>query len=123
MPQSELFPFIPSARVVVLPSLWENLGNTTLETMQLGRPVVASWGSGFEEVVQDNISGFLAAPGDVESLGTRILDVLGDRENAERVGQAAIQRAHEFSVEAMAARLADYYQRLIQTDDSRKISA
>lgn len=118
MPQRELFPFIPAARVVVLPSLWENLGNTTLEAMQLGRPVVASWGSGFEEVIQDNVSGFLAAPGDVDSLATRILDVLRDRPNAERVGEAAIRRAQEFSVEAMVARLADYYQQLIGADGS-----
>lgn len=119
MPQRELFPIIRAARLVVLPSLWENLANTCLEAMQLGRPVVATWGCGFEEVIEDGVSGYLAQPDDAPALARRILDALGDREQARRVGQAAERRAQEFSVDAMVARLADYYQRLIESRAGR----
>ncbi len=114
MSQSALFPIIRAARLVVLPSLWENLANTCLEAMQLGRPVVATWGCGFEEVIEDGVSGFLTAPDDAAALSARMLDALADGAAAERVGLAAERRAQEFSVDAMAARLAEYYQQLIQ---------
>jgi glycosyltransferase involved in cell wall biosynthesis len=123
MAQRDLFPIIRGARLVVLPSLWENLANTCLEAMQLGRPVVATWGCGFEEVIQDGVSGYLAAPGDVDALATRILAALADGAHAERVGEAARQRAAEFSIDAMAARLVDYYQQLLDTGSRRSASA
>lgn len=113
MPHTELFPIIRSARLVALPSIWENLANTCLEAMQLGRPVVATWGCGFEEVIEDGVSGLLAPPGDVEALAARIRSALDDEALAERIGKAAEQRAREFSVDAMAARLAGYYQQMI----------
>lgn len=119
MSQRDLFPIIRAARLVVLPSLWENLANTCLEAMQLGRPVVATWGCGFEEVIEDGVSGFLTPPGDVEALAARVCAALDDEAFAERVGKASEQRAAEFSVDAMAARLVEYYQRLIAPDGHR----
>ncbi len=119
MSQQELFPIIRAARLVVLPSLWENLANTCLEAMQLGRPVIATWGCGFEEVIEDGVSGFLTQPGDAASLTAGIQTALADEVRAERVGQAAGQRAQEFSIDAMATRLADYYSQLLLAGDRR----
>lgn len=123
MAQADLFPIIRAARLVALPSLWENLANTCLEAMQLGRPVIATWGCGFEEVIEDNVSGYLAAPGDAPALAARILDALADEAAAERIGRAAERRAHEFGVDAMAARLVDYYQRLTGSREQSAVSA
>lgn len=109
LPQRELFPIIRGAHLVVLPSLWENLANTCLEAMQLGRAVVATWGCGFEEVIEDGVSGALVPPGDAEKLGACMLDLLADDARLERIGEAAARRAAEFGLDAMAARLADYY--------------
>ena len=119
LPQQEMFPIIRAARVVVLPSLWENLANTCLEAMQLGRPVIATWGCGFEEVIEDGVSGFLTQPGDAASLAAGIEKALADEAMAERVGQAAEQRAQEFSIDAMVERLADYYAQLLLAGDRR----
>lgn len=109
LPQRELFPIIRGARLVVLPSLWENLANTCLEAMQLGRPVVATWGCGFEEVIQDGVSGALVPPADAAKLEACLLALLADDALLGRLGAAAVQRAGEFGLDAMAARLADYY--------------
>jgi glycosyltransferase involved in cell wall biosynthesis len=119
MPQEEMFPIIRAARLVVLPSLWENLANTCLEAMQLGRPVIATRGCGFEEIIEDGVSGFLTMPGDVASLTAGIETALADEATAERVGQAAEQRAQEFSIDAMAERLANYYAQLLLAGDRR----
>jgi len=123
MTQRDLFPIIRAARLVVLPSLWENLANTCLEAMQLGRPVVATWGCGFEEVIEDGVSGFLAAPNDAESLRMRIRVALDDEAYAEQVGAAAQRRAAEFNVDAMAERLVAYYQHLLKVLSQRQMRA
>jgi glycosyltransferase involved in cell wall biosynthesis len=68
MRHEKLYPFIENARVVVLPSLMDNLPNTCLEAMGLGRVVVATTGSCFEQVIEPNISGILVAPGDATAL-------------------------------------------------------
>jgi glycogen(starch) synthase len=114
LPQRELFPIIKAARLVALPSLWENLANTCLETMQLGRPVVATRRCGFEEVIEEGASGFLVEPGDAEDLERRLLEVLADPKRLERVGDGARRRVEDFAIDPMAARLADYYAHLVQ---------
>ena len=114
LPQKELFPIIKAARLVALPSLWENLANTCLEAMQLSRPVVATRGCGFEEVIEDGVSGFLVEPGDAEGLANALLEALVAPALLERVGQGALRRVGEFGIDAMAARLADYYEQFLR---------
>lgn len=112
--QRELFPIVKAARLVVLPSLWENLANTCLEAMQLGRPVIATRGCGFEEVIQDGLSGFLVEPGNPDDLARRMLEALADTALLERVGVGALRRVEDFAIDPMAALLAAYYEQLIR---------
>jgi starch synthase len=120
MPQSELFPILRAARLVVLPSLWENLANTCLEAMQLSRPVVATRRCGFEEVIQDGESGFLVEPGDAADLSGTLLRVLGDPAMLDRVGAQGRSRVGDFAIDAMARRLADYYEQLLSRRGQRR---
>jgi len=59
MPHSELFEIVANASLVVIPSRWENLANTCLESMVLGRAIIATTGSGFNEMLTDGIDGLL----------------------------------------------------------------
>ncbi|MGH2484856.1 MAG: glycosyltransferase family 4 protein, partial [Ktedonobacterales bacterium] len=120
MPQSELFPILRAARLVVLPSLWENLANTCLEAMQLSRPVVATRRCGFEEVIQDGESGFLVEPGDAADLSATLLRVLGDPAMLDRVGAQGRSRVGDFAIDAMAQHLADYYEQLLSRRGQRR---
>ncbi len=105
----ELFPLIAHARLVVLPSRWENLANACLEAMAFGRPVIATTGCAFEEMIVDNVSGFLVPPGDPVALGKAIRAALTDEARLESVGQAARARALTFELDEMAARLVAVY--------------
>ncbi len=113
MSQAELVPFIKAARLVVLPSLWENLANTCLEAMQPGRPVMGTWGCGFEQVIEDGISGFLVKPGDAANLAERMKEVLADSPLLERVGAGALHKMDYFRIDTIAARLTEYYVRVL----------
>ena len=46
LPHRQLYPVIAGARLVVLPSLIENLPNAGLEAMALGRAVIGTAGTG-----------------------------------------------------------------------------
>jgi glycosyltransferase involved in cell wall biosynthesis len=109
LPQRDLFPILRRALIVALPSLWENLANTCLEAMQLGKPVIATTGCGFEEVLDDGLNGYLVPPGDADALAARLLAALAEPDELARVGEAARLRVSDFAIEPMAARLADFY--------------
>lgn len=57
---AELFELIRNARFVIQPSIWyENCPMTVIESFAVGTPVIASKHSGFKELIQDGVNGFL----------------------------------------------------------------
>jgi len=91
----------------------ELLGLTALEAMASGTPVVASRIGGLAEVVDDGVTGFLAAPRAVPELRDRIAQVVADRRLARRLGAAGRERALEwFTWNACAERCLAAYSEL-----------
>jgi glycogen(starch) synthase len=113
MPQIRLFPIVAAARLVVVPSHWESLANACLEAMALGRPVMATSGSGYGEVITDMVDGFLAPPGDATALATRVQAVLADQALLDRIGLAALRRARDYDLDAMVDRLLSVYAEIL----------
>ncbi|MDP2807185.1 MAG: glycosyltransferase family 4 protein, partial [bacterium] len=64
--------------LLVVPSKKEPFGRVTVEAMMLGIPVVATASGGTMEIVDDNITGLLFAPGDHQALAEKILYLLKD---------------------------------------------
>lgn len=77
------------ARALVMPSRFEGLSMVLLEAMALGMPVIATAVSGAGEVIEDGASGTLVAPEDAPALARAIEKVLGDPEEAARLGRRA----------------------------------
>jgi glycosyltransferase involved in cell wall biosynthesis len=73
LPAVQLYPVVHNARLVVLPSLIDNLPNTCLEAMALGRIVIATRGVSFEQLIEEERSGLLVEPGDVGALRSAIV--------------------------------------------------
>lgn len=80
-----------SARAAVVPSRYEPFGIVALEAMAFGAPVVAARTGGLAEVVEDRTTGLLFAPGDVEGLAARLVELL----SAPALAQSLARRAHE----------------------------
>ncbi|MFP4083165.1 MAG: glycosyltransferase family 4 protein, partial [Candidatus Aminicenantes bacterium] len=111
LPQERLFPMVNLAKIIVLPSIWEAFGFVCLEAMALGGAVVATSGSGFEEIIEDGISGYLVKPGQAELLAEKIIQVLSNEQDLPRISEGARMRAQEFDVSKVALRLLAYYKK------------
>jgi glycosyltransferase involved in cell wall biosynthesis len=104
------------ALFVVVPSILpETFGLVALEAAAVGRPVIASAIGGLEDVVVDGETGLLVPPGDGAALGAAIRALLGDEELRRRLGEAAVQRARDFSAEAVVPQFEDAYRAAIAT--------
>ncbi len=115
LPHSQLFPLVAGATLVVMPSTWESIANACLEAMALGRPVIATNGSGFAEIMRDRVSGFLVEPEDHEQLARVAIDALADPARLAEIGRAAYARARDFDLDKMASRLLDLYGDLVKS--------
>jgi glycosyltransferase involved in cell wall biosynthesis len=115
----QLYPLITHAKLVVLPSLIDNLPNTCLEALGLGKVVVATTGSCFEQVIQHQVSGILVAPGDPDALaeGIKYGWQLNEQERSAMEDQAKKGMVKLLPTQAIP-RLIDYYQGVVT--DSRK---
>jgi glycogen synthase len=101
------------AELLVLPSLYEELGTVLLEAMQAGLPVVASKTGGIPDVIEDGVNGLLVPPGDPEALARTINRLLADRDLARRLSEEAQERAKDYDWEVLAERVLEVYRGLI----------
>lgn len=74
--------------VVALSSVNEGTPVALIEALAAARPVVATDVGGVRFVVEDEVTGLLAPPGDPAALAAQLERVLGDRELAIRMGAA-----------------------------------
>lgn len=111
----QLYPFLPAARAVVLPSLMDNLPNSCLEAMAAGGVVVGAEGASFEELIDDGASGFLARNGDVASIVRSVRRAL-DLTDAERnrIGSAARERIGRLAPENQIPKLIAFLEETIE---------
>jgi glycogen(starch) synthase len=76
------------ATVCVFPSRWECFPNVTAEASAIGRPVVVSGFPAFREMVEDQVTGLVAASENAEAWATAIRDLLINRSRAQALGEA-----------------------------------
>jgi glycosyltransferase involved in cell wall biosynthesis len=109
----QLYPLIEHARLVVLPSLVDNLPNTLLESLALGRPVVGTIGASFDEVLTDGVDGFLVPREDPDALAEKVI-AAWQHEDLEAIGRRAREKAAEFAPEKTVEQLLACFERVLE---------
>lgn len=105
---------LPHLDVFWLASGYEGMPNVVMEAMSAGVPVVATDIPGTRDLVQPGVTGYLVPVGDRAGFAKQTNKLLDDVALRSRFGEAARLRVlHEFSVEKMIARYADFYDRLL----------
>ena len=112
LPHSQLYPVISGARLVVLPSLIDNLPNAGLEAMGLGKVVIATKGTSFEELITDGVNGFLVPPANGDVLADKII-AAWTNPRLEEMSLAAKERMLDFAPEKTLPPLLSYYSKVI----------
>ncbi len=104
--RAELMRVYRSARVCVLPALFEPYGLVLLEAMTQGVPCIGSDVGAMPEIIHDGTDGTIVQAGDVDALTEALESYLGDPALAEQHGEAARQRvAGEFTWDRVAERI------------------
>ena len=102
------------ASVCVYPSLIEALPVAWLETMAMGRAIVASRSGPGPEVVEDGVTGLLCDPRDPADIAERVIAVLTNTELRRRLEQAARANAvARYAADILAARNEHFYRRCV----------
>ena len=87
-PHKEVFEYMSMADVFVLPSINEAFGVVYIEAMAHKVPVIGCLGQGIEDIVENEKSGILVRPKNVEDLENALVKLLTDEDFAHTVGQA-----------------------------------
>ncbi len=112
----ELKNLILRARAIVIPSIWpENMPLSLLESLSLGKIVIASNIGGIPEIIKDGINGFLFEAGNQESLQEKMKKVLTLSEaEREKIKQEAKLSVDKFNSKNNFASIIKIYRSLIK---------
>jgi glycosyltransferase involved in cell wall biosynthesis len=113
VPHERVPAVLASADLLVLPSLYEELGTVLIEAMQLGLPIVASRVGGIPEVLGNGERGLLVPPGDAAALAEAVDAVLADPALARRLGAAGLRHAPEYDWDRVGAQIHELYSQLV----------
>lgn len=111
------WPYLARAHVFALASLSEAFGIAVVEAMAAGLPVVASDVGGIPELVTAGVTGELFPPGDAQVLASHLVRILGDRDAAAAMGDAARVAAEPHHASHTIPRYLDVWERLLQGRD------
>jgi phosphatidyl-myo-inositol alpha-mannosyltransferase len=91
----------------------ESFGVVLLEAMAAGAAVVASDIDGYRDVARADAEALLVPPGDSDALARALRALLDDDDRRKELVAAGRTRADEFSMDRLAGRFLDIYERAI----------
>jgi len=120
--RSDVAELLDASDVILLASRQEGMPGCLIEAGMVGVPAVAYDVAGVSEVVVDEETGLLAAPGDLDRLCAQVERVIGDEDLRRRLGRAARDRCRDtFTIRTIAERYLALYDELGMTsDDARR---
>lgn len=80
------YKYIKHSNILVCTSQTESFGNVIVEAMICGIPVISTRCGGPEEIINNDVDGFLVDIGDIEDLVEKINFIIDDRKKICRFG-------------------------------------
>jgi glycogen(starch) synthase len=112
--------YLAVADVLVLPSIYEELGTVLVEALHAGVPTVASRTGGIPEIVEDGVTGLLVEPGDPDALARAIDTVLSDPVLAASMREHALRRAPDHDLARVGEQVHQLYERVTAPGRERR---
>jgi glycogen(starch) synthase len=110
---------IKDAKLIVLPSVWENFSYVALEAMCMGKTIIASATGGFTEMIEDGQSGYLVPPNEPDAFSELISKVMND--TIPSTGAEARRRVEKyFDISVLAQTYLNIYNEAINKNVSER---
>lgn len=114
MTHSKLYPVIDHAYAIVLPSLIDNFPNACIEALAHGRIVVGTKDTGFEQLIEHGVNGYLCEKDNPSELLNTIQKVLSlSSVDKLKIEKEAFQSINKLSPQYIIPRLILQYQKTI----------
>jgi glycosyltransferase involved in cell wall biosynthesis len=107
LPQRDIPAYLHASDIFVRPSLSEGFGNSFVEAMAAGLPVVATPVGGIVDFLEDGVTGLFAKPGNPASVAKAISRLLADTDLAAKVrvnAFAMVKERYDWATVAAAMR-------------------
>lgn len=111
--QIDVQPLLSCCDVFLLPSAEESFGLAALEAMACGVPAVTSDVGGLAQLVENGRGGYRVAPGDIDSMAARVLDIAADTDTLAFHRDEARKQAARFDAERIVPMYEDLYMRTL----------
>lgn len=104
LPKARVRGLLQQSDVFVLPTLADSMPRAVLEAMACGLPVITTGDSGYDDVIEHGVNGFVVPPGDAGAVAALLTQLSRDGELRRRVGAAARATAEANTWEAFGER-------------------
>lgn len=112
--RNDLNAFYQKCDIFVAPSNYESFGIIYLEAMRFGKPVVACNSGGTPEVVENEVSGILVAPGNSDQLAKALTRLCKSKSLREQMGKEGKRRVSKYySLERLGKATLNLYENSI----------
>lgn len=99
--------------IYVLPSYNEGMPMSVIEAMSYGIPTISTWVGGIPQLIDNNESGFLIQPGDIEDLKDKIIILLENNSLRQAMSDKGYKKINErFNLENQISQLISIYNSL-----------
>jgi glycosyltransferase involved in cell wall biosynthesis len=114
VPPSRIPELLSACDIVVHTSLREGLARVLPQALLAGKPVISYDIDGAREVVRDDHTGYLVAPGDTETLALRIVQLANAPKDRAAFGATGREECRtRFDHREMTRQIRDLYERLL----------
>lgn len=109
----EKIKLLNEADVYILPSYYEGLPISILESMSYHLPIISTNVGGIPEIVKDGVNGFIIEPGNKKGLKEAIDHLLFNRELREKMGVASADMVKDHLPDSVKKQLENLYLKLL----------
>lgn len=112
--REQLYPLVQNAELCLLPSRIDNLPNACIEAMAMGKIVIGTQGASFEQLITDQVSGFLCERDAVEDFYGAVDKVLCmDSKERHLIEEKAVACLNRLTPEVIYEKYLAFYEKVI----------
>lgn len=113
--REQLYPVLQNAELVYLPYRFDNLPNAAVESIALEKITIGTKNAGFDQIIEDRVSGYLCERDNSESYIKAIDEALAmDEQARSRMKCEMKNQLKKFEPETVYYKYLNYYQKVIR---------